>query len=636
MSPLVLLALGLGCRGEEPLPKPSPSDTREPCAERNPLRNVYFGDLHVHTGLSFDAWVQSVRTDPDDAYRFAKGEPALLPPLGADGVGTQTQQLERPLDFAAVTDHGEYLGEIELCTTPGNPAYDTETCVAYRNGDSTMIYNIGFALTFEHPFRLPEVCDAADCLEYASEVWKRIQLTAEDHYDRTSACEFTTFVAYEYTGATLLSNFHRNVIFRNATVPLLPTSYFEAPKPYQLWEALESECLEAPGSCDVLAIPHNSNWSNGRQFATLYLDAEGVEDQRRRAELRARIEPIIEVYQHKGDSECVNGLSGIIGANDELCDFEKLRGVVEPVEDCGDEPGGGAMGGFGCLSRLDFVRGILLEGLKEEERLGVNPYPLGLTASSDSHMGTPGAVEEYAYKGHHGHDEDEIEERLGRGNLTPGGVLFSPGGLTAVWAEENARDAIFDALSRKETYGTSGPRMTLRFFGGDEIDPAACSDPEWVSAAYTGGVPMGGDLPVGTASPRFVVQAARDPGTEAHPGTRLQRVQIIKGWIDADGEAHQAIYDAAGGDNDATVDLGTCEPSGGGSETLCGVWEDPDFSPSERAFYYARVVEDPSCRWSWYQCLSLPEAERPDTCSDPDVPQTIQERAWSSPIWTHP
>jgi hypothetical protein len=638
---VLLLALLTGCPSDgeipEDIPDPTPFvDVREPCASTTPLRDVFWGDLHAHTSWSFDAWVFDVRIDPEEAYRFARGEEVLLPPLDGDGRGTQSLRLERPLDFAAVTDHAEYLAEVAGCTSPDSPIYNFPTCEQYRMGGNGSVFEFGIKLTEVVPERFDEICGSfgLDCVEEARPLWQRLQAIAEAAYDRTAACEFTSLIAYEYTAATGISNLHRNVIFRNATVPAQPAAYFEHETPQKLWDALRAECLEADGPCDVLAIPHNSNWSNGRLFQVEYTGTTEAE-QAAEAEARAQLEPIMEIYQHKGDSECSPGLSGILGAPDELCTFEKLR--VPPFGDCGDGTGGGAMGGLGCLSRADFLRGALLRGLEEEARIGANPLPLGVIASTDTHNGIPGAVEEDAYLGHWGNNEDLPERRLGTGALTPGGVIFSSGGLAAVWAESNDRDAIFDALRRREVYGTSGPRITVRLFGGAALPEDLCERVDAIEVADDLGVPMGGTLDPTDGAPRFFLWAAMDPGTTARPGTALERIQIVKGWIDAGGERHVEVFDVGGGVGDAGVDTATCAARGtSGASELCAVWTDPSFDPAERAWYYARVVENPTCRWSTWACIGLPEDDRPESCDRPDVPKTIQERAWTSPIWVSP
>jgi Protein of unknown function (DUF3604) len=604
------------------------------CDDFNPQRNLYFGDLHVHTTYSFDAQVYDVGTTPADAYRFAHGEPLSLPPLDAEGNGTQTLRLDRPLDFAVVTDHSEYLGEVEVCTVPGAPGYDSHTCAVFRSGGAAGQAIIGLSTAMEMPTRAADVCgeDGSACRAALGEVWNRIVEAAEAAYDRSSQCAFTTFIAYEYTANTGISSRHRNVIFRNDDVPL-PISYIDQPTPQGLWEELRRTCTDAGGRCAVLAIPHNSNQSNGNLFRVEYDDGRDLDAQRAAARAHAAFEPLMEIYQHKGDSECSNGLSGIEGPEDPLCDFEKLR--QPPFEDCGDGVGNGGTANSGCVSRRDFARGALLEGLRERDRIGVNPFELGFVGGTDTHNGTPGAVDEQTFIGHRGSADATIEQRLGAMSFRSG-VVFGPGGLTAVWAEENSRPAIFAALQRREVYATSGPRIAVRFFGGWGLDAGLCDDPQQIAKAYDEGVPMGAVLPArpgGEAAPSFLVTALRDP-SDAKQAAPLGRIQIIKGWV-ADGVRHQMVYDVAtaAGADAATVDTATCDAVGNGAASLCSVWRDPDFDPSRQAFYYARVVQNPTCRWTGFTCSSLPPAERPAACSDPDVPMTMRERAWTSPIW---
>jgi hypothetical protein len=330
----------------------------------------------------------------------------------------------------------------------------------------------------------------------------------------------------------------------------------------------------------------------------------------------------------------MNGISGITGAADEQCEFEAPR--RNPLTDCGERRGSGGTTHAGCLSRYDFVRGALAAGMSEGRRLGANPYRLGFIASTDTHNGTPGATDEPGFPGHRGLDDDTSAKRLGGGQLTAGGIEFSAGGLAAVWAEENSRPAIFDALRRRETFGTSGPRIAVRFFGGWSYPAGLCSDPALLEQGYAGGVPMGGILPArpdGAGAPLFVAQALRDPGTAARAGVPLERIQIIKVWLDG-GATHQQVYDVAGGNTGATVDDTTCTPQGAGHDSLCAVWRDPQYDPAQPAFYYARVLENPTCRWSTHECNALAPADRPPSCTDPTVPRTIRERAWTSPIWT--
>jgi hypothetical protein len=617
-----------GCGGEV-TPSPSSSPSAAVCADRNPLRNLYFGDLHVHTLYSFDAYVWDTRTTPEQAYQFARGEPLLLPPFDANGNGSRRVQLDRSLDFTAVTDHSEFLGEIETCITPGSPTYDSSLCQHIRQGDTVGFTTLGVQMTAAKPKRVSDICgaDGSVCVAALMPVWERMQQAAATAND---PCHFTAFVAYEYSRSPNGSTRHRNVIFRNEHVPV-PISAFEEPTPQGLWQELKHMCIDAGTGCDVLAIPHNSNESNGRMFQIEYPGAQTIDDRRAQAEFRAAMEPLVEIYQHKGDSECMNGLSGIVGAPDEQCNFEKRRSL--PVPDCGDGTGQlGAVDG-GCVSRLDFVRGALLAGLQQEDLIGANPYPLGFVGDTDTHNGTPGFTNERTFVGHQGANDASPDVLLGDN------LHLSPGALTGVWAEENARDSLFDALRRKETFATSGPRIAVRAFGGWSFPTNVCNDADLVHIGYAQGVPMGGVLPARPAAataPTFVVSALRDPGTAEQPGTPLQRVQVIKGWV-ANGTAHQQVYDVAGNpQNGATVDLATCATAGPGADALCTAWTDPNFDPTQRAFYYVRVLENPSCRWSTWLCNRLPAEQRPPACSDPSVPKTIQERAWTSPIWYEP
>jgi len=629
----IIAAVGYAL-GSCPMPTPTPMSD-PPCAQRNPLRNAYFGDLHVHTTLSFDANLWDTRTTPADAYRFARGAAVSLPPFDAQGNGTRMAQLDRPLDFAAVTDHSEYLGEVEICTTPGSPTYDSADCQMYRAGGEVAYANVGVKMTQSRPKRFTDICgtDGSVCLAAAGTVWQRVQDAAAAAYD---PCTFTSLVAYEYSRSPGGSTTHRNIIFRTDHVPL-PISGFEEPTAQGLWTALHTQCIDAGIGCDALAIPHNSNESNGRTFFVEYPGATTIDEQRAQATLRAQMEPLVEVYQHKGNSECINGLSGVIGDPDEQCEFEKRR--HDNYSDCKDTKGQLGATGNGCVSRLDYARGVLLAGLQEKLRLGVNPYQLGFVASTDTHNGTPGNTEEWSFMGHQGNNDATSKALLDTSNPSDGGILFSPGGLVGVWAEQNSRTSIFDALRRREVFGTSGNRMSVRVFGGWDLPEDLCGSADLVAVADAHGVPMGGVLPSPPSplhAPSFVVTALRDPGIGQHPGAPLQRVQIVKGWIEA-GDAHYAVYDIAGGvDDSAGVDLDTCAIHGTAHDTLCGQWTDPSFDATQPAFYYVRVLENPTCRWNTWYCNRMDPANRPAACSDPNVPKTIQEHAWTSPIWYEP
>ena len=631
----------LGALAALAIPAPATA-AGERCYDYDPERNVYWGDLHVHTAYSMDAYMFDTRITPAQAYRFARGEQVRIGPLDAKGKATLPFRIDRPLDFAAVTDHSEALGGVRACTNPGNPLYDRPVCKAYRSpmtgttaGETAA--EIGQRIA---SLRSEALCGKQGelCREPALAAWQDTQRAAAKFDDRAPACSFTTFVAYEHTNTPDLTKIHRNVIFRNDKVPTNPITAADEPDPLRLWQALERDCKQGIPGCDVLAIPHNPNVSNGQIFTIEYPEGSTVEEQARYAALRARMEPVTEIMQIKGESECRAGLWKVMGA-DEDCNFEKYR-ALHNAPDCKDGKGWGALGGKGCQSRLDFARYALIEGLREADRIGVNPYAFGQIASTDIHTGTPGAVTEW--------ETDTFDSRV----PSPG---YNLGGLAAVWAEENTRESLFTALRRREVYGTSGPRMTVRLFGGWDYPADLCTSGALVREGYAKGVPMGGDLPPRPASavsgdaapatspsgPRFVVSAMRDAGTPAHPGGLLQRIQIVKGWSDPDGTFHQQVVDVAGRrDNGASVDPETCETTGPGENQLCAVWTDPDFDPDRRAVYYARVFENPSCRFTNYICnaakAAADGAERPAYCDDPNFPKTIQERAWTSPIWFTP
>lgn len=608
------------------------TEEREPCSGYNPLRSLYFGDLHAHTRFSWDAYGYDMRVTAEEAYDYAKGEPVHLPPLDVDGVGTRESRIDRPLDFFALSDHIEYYGEYRLCTTPGTAVYDTPGCQAFREGGQDNVTLFGIRLAAGNPERMVEICGAdwGLCKDAAKEVWSLIRQAAEEAYDRSSECRFVSFASYEYTGSPGVVNFHRNVLFRNGEVPDLPPSYYDRPTPEGLWAELESACLDRE-PCDVIVMPHNSNWSNGNMFTPYYSRNDSLNEQREAAKRRARIEPVVEAFQHKGDMECKNGFEGI--AYDPYCDFEKIREA--DFADCGDKPGGGGANGFGCISRLDYIRNVYKFGLEEKRRLGFNPYKFGVLSSTDTHNATPGNVSERHFPGHVGLVDDVPQKRLGRGTLTHNPRAYNPGGLAAVWALEKSRDAIFEAMRRGEIYVSSGPRISLRFFGGWDYPDWLCDQKDWVEIGYRSGVPMGGDLPQRPekgGKPIFMLKAQMDAGTEADPGAPLQLAQIVKGWIDAEGETHEKTFDVAGnGLNGADVDENTCQRSGEGHESLCAVWADEEFDPTQDAFYYLRVLEVPTCRWTAYDCATA--GNEPDGCSDPAIPKTQRERAWSTPIW---
>jgi hypothetical protein len=631
---LWLVGAGLGA---SPVVAFERTEQRAPCADHEPLRRPFFGDLHVHTRYSHDAQTQGTRNGPRDAYRFARGEPLGIQPYDDGGQAMRSVRLSRPLDFTAVTDHAELFGEMAICRTPGLAGHDSWLCRMHRRWPRLSFFVWNTLTTYpEQPVRRG-LCgeDGRHCAAAAVTPWRDIRDAAEAFYDRSDACSFTTFVGYEWTGGPGSNNIHRNVLFRNADVPALPISYVDEPRIEGLWHALERDCLRAgpaaPG-CDVLVIPHNSNLSGGLQFALP--DGAGADY----ARTRAAMEPLVEVMQHKGDSECRVEATGA-GAPDELCRFEKLayqNFAAKFVPWLGEE-----------LPAANYLRDALGRGLLEQARSGANPFQFGLVASTDTHLAAPGLVDESAdYPGHGGAGTPAASE------LPPGlvdDVEFNPGGLAVLWAEENSRDALFAAMRRREAYGTSGPRLVVRVYGGWDYAASLCDEDgaAFATAGSRAGVPMGGRLPQpprAGAAPRFAIHALRDPGTDDVPGTPLQRVQIVKLWADGD-TVRERVLDVAGDpDNGAGVDAETCAPRGAGSDALCTVWEDPDFDPAAPALWYIRVLENPTCRWHTRACLAAGiSCDAPGGppegfagCCDPAIPRTIQERAWTSPIWYTP
>jgi hypothetical protein len=645
-----------GCGGVDP-PDESVFGAREfgvaaaerpPCDDRVATLQALFGDLHIHTAYSSDAFNFGLRMEPDDADRYAFGGRLQLP-LGED-MAAREVALARPLDFAGVTDHAEFFGEQDVCFDPDAAGYSSSFCEVMREGEGRapqLVMQIMSPISS----RRADVCGktGADCAARARRTWEYTVQAAQRWNDETAECQRTTFIGYEYSSFRLGSNLHRNVIFRNSAVLARPVSYIDAHREWDLWRILRAQCIDSDTGCDVLAIPHNANLSNGRMFAVDYPGASTLEDQAERARLRAQLEPIVEVMQHKGDSECRNGLPGVLGGEDELCAnerfedlaFSRFVGEGESVDACYSGPLADWRPHLGpsCLDRLSYIRYALVEGLREERRIGVNPYKLGLMASTDTHNATGGAVDERNFEGHLGLGDATPEQRVQFNAEIPGNAYNSPGGLIGVWAEENSRDAIFDAMRRREVFGTTGPRIQPRFFGAWRLPGDLCKQPDMIAQAYANAVPMGSDLPSDRTSdaPVFLMAASADAGTAASPGRPLQRLQVVKGWADASGNHHQRIFEVAGDpDNGADVDLSTCASRGDGFAQLCSVWSDPEFDPHTPAVYYLRAVENPSCRYSAHQCLQLPPAQRPADCSAPLLGPVIQERAWSSPIWYTP
>lgn len=582
-------------------------------------RNAYFGDLHVHTYLSFDAYIFNVRRTPEDAYRFALGQP-----IGHAG-GYDIRLQGGPLDFTAVTDHSEYIGAIREAADKSSPLNKLPIVQGLFSTDPKQIIQAFNTMVtgYEHGTLPKEFSDPA----IASRAWTEVQQAAAK-YNRPG--RFTTFVGYEYTSAPDGRNLHRNVIFKGTKVPELPYTALISNDPENLWRTMDgwrSKGVEA------LAIPHNSNGSDGLMFDTVRRN--GAPMDRAYAELRMRNEPLAEISQIKGTSETHPSLS----PNDEWANFEIMESYIGS-----DKPVTKFAGGY--------VRRALEDGILMRETKGFNPFKFGFISSTDTHNAAPGSAEETHYVGKVGRSDATGELR---GSLPPKGVTswdnappadarqsrfqtWGASGLAGVWAEENSRQAIYAALRRKETFATSGPRIRVRFFAGYGFPDNILDRPDSVRQAYAHGTPMGGDVTPARASPQFLVWAVRDPNSGY-----LQRAQIVKGWVE-NGVAKEKVFDVACSDglkldpatsrcpsNGAGVNMTTCEPDRfKGDVELKTVWKDPEYNPKQRAFYYVRVLENPSCRWSTWDAL------RNGTPPNPKLAPTIMERAWSSPIWFEP
>jgi len=595
---------------DEPLPTKDVLDY-------NDNRNLLWGDMHVHTSLSYDAYTMGVRVLPDDTYHYMKGGTIR------HGAGYLVRA-KRPLDFAAVTDHAEYLGgprhlagdqaeynELPEVLASGNPLKITwhwlYTMVSGQMNNPSAVYG---------DFDLSEVSVAA---------WQQIINAAERHNDPG---RFTTFIGYEWSSMPGGQNLHRNVIFKGSQVPDLPFSAIDSENPEDLWSVLEEQ--RAQGMTNF-AIPHNGNASNGLMYdQTSY---EGNKLDAEYALRRMANEPLSEIFQVKGSSETHPELS----PDDAFAAHELFTTIFNAAGDIGKVPG-------------SYVRDALRTGLEFNHREGFNPYQFGFIGSSDSHNGTS-ADEEDNFHGKQPIMDGSAGQRLGEVFLLPEKVRrtgqWGSQGLAAVWAQKNTRDAIFEAMRRKETYATTGPRISLRFFGGWDLSHELLTVPDWVTHAYAGGVPMGGVLAskVATATantsegsvPSFILFAAKDTS-----GANLDRLQVIKAWVDAQGNSVEKIYDvAAAGQRKVNPESGLLPAIGSsvnvsdasyenniGATQLSAHWQDPDFDPRQNAFYYARAIEIPTPRYSTYDAKAL-GIEAP-------APTSIQERAVSSAIWYQP
>ena len=621
-------------------------DRRLTASQRsNPDRNAYFGDLHVHTTYSFDAYAFGTLATPYDAYRFAKGE-AIKHPAGYD------MQLREPLDFYGVTDHAMFMGVAAVAadTSSDFSQYPFTELVHDLNAPDNMgrlslpgrLQSFRGLLGGLVPSLINGDIDPEESLSITRSAWADTVKAADLHNDPG---RFTTFVAYEYTtGSDDQGNLHRNVVFESSdVVPEIPFSRVHSNNPEDLWSWMDT--LREAG-VESMAIPHNSNGSNGQMFKLVDFAGDPIDDDY--AVQRIRNEPLVEITQIKGTSET----HPLLSTTDEWADFELMEFRVATT--LPSQPEG------------SYVRDALRRGLALEAQGLTNPYAFGVIGSSDTHTGAAqndesefssklgvlsadgqlrgavpfGAVEGLIFNTVAPQAMTEVDGKTFVGGAQP---MFGASGLAAVWAEENTREAIYAALRRKETFATSGPRMRLRFFAGYGLPDDLFETEDGVARAYSTAVTMGADLTRaldtsgsdGGAGPRFAMWAQADANSAP-----LQRLQIIKGWIDASGKTHEDVIDVAcaGGiavnaatkrcpDNGATVDLNDCSyDANSGDAQLRTVWTDPDFDPGQRAFYYSRVLENPTCRWSTWDAI------RAGTELRSDLAATLQERAWSSPI----
>ncbi len=578
----------------------------------NELRNPYFGQTHQHTGWSFDEAIYNVRLGPDTSYRHARGE-KVKHPAGYD------VQLKVPLDFLAVSDHSEYLGVLLRMYDPNDPLsrHPLALEVTSSGNDVTKATKVFYKLVSETI--QPDGSIKADPVladpELKRTIWDQY-IDIADSFNEPG--KFTTLIGYEWSSQPNMSNLHRNVIFRSGKDLPVPFSYFDSQRPEDLWKWMDAQ--RAKGT-QLLAIPHNGNLSNGAMFALT--DSDGRPITRAYAETRARNERLTEIVQTKGQSET----NPLVAPNDEFASFEIW---TKPVA------------GPGTVKVLttNYVRNAFENGLALEKSIGVNPFKYGVVGGGDIHTAIV-SHEEFAFTGEHNLKSSTPHARLLEGVPgEPSKIEQGSAGLSCVWAEENTRESIYDAMARKETWATSGTRIVVRVFGGYDFGDVKPGDREWVRVGYSNGVPMGGDLKPAArkSAPRLMIAASKDPNSG-----NLDRIQVIKGWVDSTGKAHDRIYDVAWSGNRRIGADGKLPPVGNsvdvknasytntiGSPELATVWKDPDFDPAVPAFYYVRVLEIPTPRWSTYDAKALG--------IDPpkDFPATIQERAWTSPIWYSP
>jgi hypothetical protein len=583
----------------------------EAAAPSNPDRNAYFGNVHVHTSLSFDAFTNGSRTTPDDAYAWAQGAA-----MTSSGHGDPIQ-LKTPLDFYMVSDHAEMLGVFRQMADPSTAVGKLPIAPRVLSEDPNIAMQAFAELLRE--MSTGKADPALNDPAVSRSSWADMVKSADAAY---KPGRFTTFAGFEWTSNPDKRNLHRVVVFRDtAKLPDLPLSVNDSgDDPETLWKWMD---VQRTAGSTLLAIPHNGNASDGRMFELTKFDGKPFDATYVAA--RAKNEPLYEISQIKGTSETHPDLS----PNDEFAGFEQWDYTLSADFERPTHRKG------------SFARQALLDGMAFEARGEGNPFKYGFIGDSDTHNAAA-SQEEFNYSGKFAH-ENEAEYRLHGAKGMPAGQVrqineFSSAGIAGVWAEKNTRGAIFDAMLRKETFGTTGPLIKVRFFGGWDFTAADVASPGFVKAGYSRGVPMGSDLKGTGKAPTFMVLAMKDPKSG-----NLDRVQVVKGWLDAKGAQHEKIFDVAwsgarkpGADgklpavgNTIDVATGTYTNTIGDSQ-LAATWTDPEFDASQRAFYYARVIEIPTPRWSTYDVVKL-GVKLPS-----HLPVAIQERAWSSPIWYTP
>jgi hypothetical protein len=595
----------------------APAKPYSPYVEDHYPQNVYFGDTHLHTSWSADAGLAGATLGPDVAYRVARGE----------AIESQTGQpfkLIRPLDFVVVADHAENLGIADYLNRSDPLVLESE---AGRRWSDYFKSGKGIDAAYEWSEANARGEDPIDSPEMNARVWESVIENAE-RYNEPGV--FTTFIGYEWTSGPDSNNLHRNVIFRDGadrTKQVVPFSALDSDDPEDLWSYMKAYEDKTGGR--VLAIPHNGNLSNGMMFMLETFAGNAFD--KGYAQTRQRYEPVVEVTQPKGTGEA----HPLLSPDDAFADFEimdasNLTGTVPKKPE---------------MLKTEYAREALKLGLAEEARIGVNPFKFGMVGSTDSHNAIPSTREEnwfgkiyFVEPSNHRKDGIFIESKVDP-KYSIYDVDLGASGLAAVWATENTREAIWDAFARKEVFATTGTRLRVRVFGGWDFKEEEVKRPDFARAGYQRGVPMGGDLRPGPEGqvPKFMIRALRDVD-----GANLDRIQIIKGWIDADGNTQEKVYDVtcAGrmvvdgkcdGDVGSTVNIEDASYTNTiGGAVLGGYWQDPDFDPSQRAFYYVRVLEIPTPRWTAYDAKFF-EIEMPD-----GTPMTVQDRAYTSPIWYTP